>query len=119
MADLLQQLDAIAVVDLPIEEIYVLHEPNGIGRETETRAVIRTFPTPHMVPRIAQPARQHGGKLAHQKSPILRHDELKFLTTESQRTQRKNTEEKKISGNQKISFYFFSCLLCVLSLCSL
>ena len=40
VADLLEQLDAVAGADLPVEKVHVLHQPDGVGREAEAAASV-------------------------------------------------------------------------------
>ena len=72
MADLLQLLDGVAGADVPVEEVDVLHEPDGVSGEAEAEA-LRFRPAPHVVAGIAQPPEQDRRELAHHEGQIVGH----------------------------------------------
>src|SRR5262249_25968849 len=73
VADLLQQRHRVAGADRPVEEVHVLHQPHGVGGEAEAPPAGGHLAGPHVVARVAQLARQHGGELAHEERQRVGH----------------------------------------------
>ena len=66
MADLLAQCQHVAGIDVPVQKVDVLHEPDGVAGEAEAQA-FGVGPAPHVIARVTQLAGQDRRELAHVK----------------------------------------------------
>src|SRR5262249_4775661 len=70
VANRLQEPERIPWIDLPVQEVHVLHQTHGIRSKPETESTVR-LSTPHVVASVAKFTRQEGGKLAHEERQVL------------------------------------------------